>query len=298
MQTDREPVCGIADCVAGRRTRRRAQLCDMVLVSFLCLAAAIPACAQAPPSVEYQVKAAFLLNFVKFIEWPSEAFQNKQAPVTLRVFGHDPFGSALDDILRGRTVNNRAVVVRRINSFSSALRKSTIKVVRGEIKMRLYRDLTIRQKLQGIVMASCGVALVVASVAITFYDQTPFLHAKREDLVASAKMIGSNSTAALTFHAARSAREVLSALQAKPQIRIACIYDSEGFEENGVVVQMRKSAGEPKMKKTCIHIVLLNITYAGGRFHVRDQRSIHGCSAYHGSSWFLSRPGNPFGYPR
>jgi two-component system sensor histidine kinase/response regulator len=94
--------------------------------------------------------------------------------------------------------------------------------------MPSYRDLTIRQKLQAIVMASCGVALVVASVAFTLYDRTTFLHAKREDLIASAKMIGSNSTAALTFHDADSAREILSALQAKPHVSIACIYDSDG----------------------------------------------------------------------
>jgi PAS domain S-box-containing protein len=94
--------------------------------------------------------------------------------------------------------------------------------------MRSYRDLTIRQKLQAIVMASCGVALVVASVAFTLYDRTTFLHAKREDLIASAKMIGSNSTAALAFHDAGSAREILSALQAKPHVTIACIYDSDG----------------------------------------------------------------------
>jgi hypothetical protein len=94
--------------------------------------------------------------------------------------------------------------------------------------MRSYRDLTIRQKLQAIVMASCGVALVVASAAFTLYDRTTFLHAKREDLIASAKMIGSNSAAALTFHDAGPAREILSALQAKPHVRIACIYDSDG----------------------------------------------------------------------
>jgi hypothetical protein len=97
--------------------QRRAQLCDVFLVTLFCLAIAIPTRAQAPPSVEYQVKAAFLLNFAKFIEWPPEAFQNEKAPVTLCVFGHDPFGSALDDIIRGRTVNSRAVLVRRINEM-------------------------------------------------------------------------------------------------------------------------------------------------------------------------------------
>jgi hypothetical protein len=97
--------------------QRRAQLCGVVLVSFLCLVAAIPAWAQSPPSVEYQVKAAFLLNFVKFIEWPPEAFQNEKAPITLCVFGRDPFGNALEDIIRGRAVNNRAILARRINEL-------------------------------------------------------------------------------------------------------------------------------------------------------------------------------------
>jgi PAS domain S-box-containing protein len=94
--------------------------------------------------------------------------------------------------------------------------------------MRLFRDLSIRHKLQGIVIAACGVALVVASAAFTIYDRTTFLRAKTDDLVTSAKMISSNSTAALTFHDSGSAQEILSALQAKPHVIHACIYDSTG----------------------------------------------------------------------
>ena len=94
--------------------------------------------------------------------------------------------------------------------------------------MSLFRDLSIRHKLQGIVIVACGVALVVASAAFTIYDRTTFLRAKTADLIASAKMIGSNSTAALTFHDSGSAQEILSALQAKPRVIHACIYDSAG----------------------------------------------------------------------
>jgi PAS domain S-box-containing protein len=72
------------------------------------------------------------------------------------------------------------------------------------------------------------VALFVASAAFTIYDRTTFPRAKTADLLASAKMIGSNSTAALTFHDAKSAREILSALQAKEHVTNACIYDSDG----------------------------------------------------------------------
>jgi len=94
--------------------------------------------------------------------------------------------------------------------------------------MRLFRDLSIRHKLQGIVIVACGAALFVASAAFTLYDRGTFLRSKTNDLIASAKMIGSNSTAALTFHDSRSAQEILSALHAKPHVIHACIYDSDG----------------------------------------------------------------------
>src|ERR1700674_3167424 len=107
-------------------------------------------------------------------------------------------------------------------------KSSTIKVLRGGTEMHLFRDMSIRHKLQGIVLAASGVALFVASAAFTIYDRTTFLRTKTEDLIASAKMIGSNSSAALTFHDSGSGREILSALQAKPHVMNACIYDSDG----------------------------------------------------------------------
>ena len=94
--------------------------------------------------------------------------------------------------------------------------------------MPLLRDLSIRHKLQGIVTLACGAALFAASTAFTIYDRTTFLRSKTDDLMASAKMIGSNSTAALTFHDSSSAQEILSALRAKPHVLHACIYDSGG----------------------------------------------------------------------
>jgi len=77
-------------------------------------------------------------------------------------------------------------------------------------------------------MITCGAALVVAAGLFTWYDRATFLREKTQDLIASAKMIGSNSAAALTFHDTRLAREVLNALQAKQHVVNACIYDSDG----------------------------------------------------------------------
>jgi len=60
---------------------------------------------------EYQVKAAFIFNFAKFVEWPSDAF-GEGAALVVGVIGEDPFGGALDR-LNGNTANGRALRIKR-----------------------------------------------------------------------------------------------------------------------------------------------------------------------------------------
>jgi hypothetical protein len=93
------------------------QFCALGLAAFLTFAAVIPTWAQANSSVEYQVKAAFLLNFAKFIEWPPNAFPSEKTPITVCVFGYDPFGNILDEIIRGKNINNHELLARRINEL-------------------------------------------------------------------------------------------------------------------------------------------------------------------------------------
>jgi YfiR/HmsC-like len=69
---------------------------------------------------EYQVKAVFLLNFTKFIEWPATAFAASDSPIAICVVGEDPFGKVLDQILAGEVVNGRRVVAERIKSVAEA----------------------------------------------------------------------------------------------------------------------------------------------------------------------------------
>ena len=90
------------------------------------------------------------------------------------------------------------------------------------------RDLSIRTKLQGILVVTSGVALLVASVVFTLYDRATFVRAKKDDLSAAASMVGVNSTAALAFGDSKAAGEVLTALAAKQHVTNACIYDKDG----------------------------------------------------------------------
>src|SRR5437879_13023676 len=56
---------------------------------------------------EYQVKAAFLYNFAKFVDWPEDAFPDAGAPIVMGILGEDPFGSFLEQIIKTRVINGR-----------------------------------------------------------------------------------------------------------------------------------------------------------------------------------------------
>jgi hypothetical protein len=66
--------------------------------------------AQDAPS-EYQVKAAYLFNFLKFVEYPNESFMDPLAPLVIGVVGDDPFGNALPQVVMGKTVQGRDLVI-------------------------------------------------------------------------------------------------------------------------------------------------------------------------------------------
>ncbi len=68
--------------------------------------------AQAPPTREYQLKAAFLFNFTQFVEWPVDAFTTDGTPWTIGVLGDNPFGSYLEEIVSGEKVNGHPVIIR------------------------------------------------------------------------------------------------------------------------------------------------------------------------------------------
>jgi hypothetical protein len=68
----------------------------------------------AEENVEYNVKAAFLFNFTKFVDWPADSFADEKAPFQLCVLGEDPFGGSLDDVVANETVSGRPIVVRRL----------------------------------------------------------------------------------------------------------------------------------------------------------------------------------------
>jgi len=66
---------------------------------------------------EYAAKAAFLVNFAKFIKWPPTAFESASAPIVIGVLGSDPFGPALDAALERQQIGGRRLVAKRFRTL-------------------------------------------------------------------------------------------------------------------------------------------------------------------------------------
>jgi hypothetical protein len=73
-----------------------------------------------PASRECEIKAAFLYNFTKFIEWPTRSPPDTTAPFVIGVLGDSPCAEPLERLVRNRKVNGRAITVRRVESIQDA----------------------------------------------------------------------------------------------------------------------------------------------------------------------------------
>ena len=71
---------------------------------------------QAAENKEYQIKAAFLYNFIKFVDWPKKKNEDSNEPITIGIIGKDPFGDAFEP-LKNKQVKDRQVVIKRFKAL-------------------------------------------------------------------------------------------------------------------------------------------------------------------------------------
>lgn len=90
-----------------------------ILIACLSLALlSFAAGAQESQPSQYQVKAAFLFNFAKFVEWPPESFAEETAPLVIGILGDDPFGDDLERTIHGKSINNHLLVIKQLHSLA------------------------------------------------------------------------------------------------------------------------------------------------------------------------------------
>jgi hypothetical protein len=104
----------------GRKRAFRRRCKTILFAALLSSGCGAPfsAFAQQGKPGEYQVKAVYLFNFGKFIEWPPDPAKRESFDIC--VLGRDPFGAALDSTLAGEKIGSLKPVARRISSVREA----------------------------------------------------------------------------------------------------------------------------------------------------------------------------------
>ena len=87
-------------------------------VLWLCGAVLWDALAQNRPLTEYQLKAAFIYNFAKFVEWPPEAFPSASSPLIIGIVGDNPFQDNLEQVVENKSINGHKFQVKRFKSLA------------------------------------------------------------------------------------------------------------------------------------------------------------------------------------
>lgn len=87
----------------------------IIAILMMLLAQAHHAWAQdSEQSSEYLIKAGYIYNFAKLVEWPASAFAQPDSPIVIGIVGTDPFGPIIDKVLEGKKVNGHSFVIKRL----------------------------------------------------------------------------------------------------------------------------------------------------------------------------------------
>jgi hypothetical protein len=92
---------------------------------------------------EYEIKAAYIYNFINYIDWPENAFPAPGGTITIGVVGENPFGTALD-VLNGKQIKGRTLALKQITDtkdldqcqivFISSSEKARVPELLGKLK--------------------------------------------------------------------------------------------------------------------------------------------------------------------
>lgn len=88
-------------------------------------------CSSDGPDVETRVKAAFIYNFARFVEWP---VRNSPGPVRIGILGRGDLGAPLEDVIRGKSANGRSIEVTYLNAVAEADRCEILLIERSETR--------------------------------------------------------------------------------------------------------------------------------------------------------------------
>ena len=116
--------------------------CAYGLLAAACAAAAAVAQDAAVSQREYNVKAASLYAFGRYVTWPASAFETPASPLVIGVIGENPFGDALERIAAKKTVNGRPLAIRQLETPEGVAECHMVfvnRTVTGEAEAEIFK---------------------------------------------------------------------------------------------------------------------------------------------------------------
>lgn len=106
--------------ITGYAVRWKRGLMCLATAAMVCLATPHSAGTDAPALSGTQVKALFLFNFTKYVDWPSQAFTSPTAPLVIGLVGNPDLTEPLRTLVAGKTMNGRRIEIRSVTAAADS----------------------------------------------------------------------------------------------------------------------------------------------------------------------------------
>jgi hypothetical protein len=130
----------------------RVRVSALMLAAWIAGSSVASVFAQSREASEYQIKAAYLYNFAKFVEWPPEASPGANDPLAICIFGEDPFGDILTELAKGKSINGHKLVIRQLKPPQD-LRGCQVAFISSSERNRLH---SVLESLKGASVLTVG----------------------------------------------------------------------------------------------------------------------------------------------
>ena len=152
----------------------------MIAALLFMLPAAVTVHADSTSNREYQIKAAFLYNFINFIDWPDEnSKENKDNPIYIGILGKNPFGNSFEPI-KDKQVKDRNVVVKHFENLDT-LKNCVAKEDKQKQCYLLYISSSEKEHLKEIIEFVDGKSILTVGDMTNFLESGGMVNFLMED---------------------------------------------------------------------------------------------------------------------
>lgn len=143
----------------------------LLAAGTLLVTRALPVLGQDEAALEYRVKAAYLVNFIRYVEWPDGALP-ASGPLRICVFGRAPFGKALHAAAERRSEAGRPIVVEQVRSVQAAAGCAILFVPRTEWQRNAVRADELKAQRSLVVGEGRDFAQQAGTIGFVIADET------------------------------------------------------------------------------------------------------------------------------